>query len=469
MTESTLHLFNTLARKKENFEPIDAQLVRMYSCGPTVYNYAHIGNFRAYIVADLLKKYLRFRGYAVRHVMNITDVDDKTIRDSQKEGKTLSEFTERYTKIFFEDIRTLNIGEADAFPMATAHIPEIIAMVKRLLEKGIAYKAEDGSVYYAVSKFPSYGELAQLEKASLKAGARIAHDEYGKDSAHDFALWKAYTPEDGGVFWDTELGKGRPGWHIECSAMSTKHLGEQFDIHTGGVDLIFPHHQNEIAQTEGCTCKQFVRYWVHNEHLLVEGKKMSKSLGNFYTLRDLLSRGHDPLAIRYVLLATHYRQQLNFTFDALDAAMHAISRLNNTIRKLKGIAEGKEKNARVAQYISNAQEAFIREMDNDLAIAEGLAVVFEFIRDVNVLIDSGGAGKKDASAILDLLSSLDAVLGVMNFSDDAVPADVLALVKKRNEARDTKEWALADALRNQIKETGFVVEDAKEGGLARKA
>ncbi|HII16740.1 TPA: cysteine--tRNA ligase [Candidatus Woesearchaeota archaeon] len=469
MTESTLHLFNTLARKKENFEPIDAQLVRMYSCGPTVYNYAHIGNFRAYIVADLLKKYLRFRGYAVRHVMNITDVDDKTIRDSQKEGKTLSEFTERYTKIFFEDIRTLNIGEADAFPMATAHIPEIIAMVKRLLEKGIAYKAEDGSVYYAVSKFPSYGELAQLEKASLKAGARIAHDEYGKDSAHDFALWKAYTPEDGGVFWDTELGKGRPGWHIECSAMSTKHLGEQFDIHTGGVDLIFPHHQNEIAQTEGCTCKQFVRYWVHNEHLLVEGKKMSKSLGNFYTLRDLLSRGHDPLAIRYVLLATHYRQQLNFTFDALDAAMHAISRLNNTIRKLKGIAEGKEKNARVAQYISNAQEAFIREMDNDLAIAEGLAVVFEFIRDVNVLIDSGGAGKKDASAILDLLSSLDAVLGVMNFSDDAVPADVLALVKKRNEARDTKEWALADALRNQIKEKGFVVEDAKEGGLARKA
>ena len=288
-------LFNTLTRRKEPFTPLEIGKVKMYTCGPTVYDYAHIGNFRAFLFEDLLKRWLLLQGFKVTHVMNLTDVDDKTIRGSQKQGLPLRQFTDFYIKAFFEDIKTLNILAADVYPRATDRIPEMVALIKTLMDKGYAYRGEDGSIYYCISKFPDYGKLSKLKTAELKAGARVSQDEYAKEEAQDFALWKAWTPEDGDVFWETELGKGRPGWHIECSAMSMKYLGETFDIHCGGVDNIFPHHENEIAQSEAASGKKFVNYWLHNEHLQVEGKKMSKSLGNYYTLRDLLAKQCDPV------------------------------------------------------------------------------------------------------------------------------------------------------------------------------
>ncbi|MEM7819165.1 MAG: cysteine--tRNA ligase, partial [Candidatus Aenigmatarchaeota archaeon] len=289
-----LKLFNTLTRKKEVFKPIKKNEVRMYTCGPTVYDFAHIGNFRTYVWQDILKRWLLFKGFKVKHVMNLTDIDDKTIKGAREQGISLREFTEKYIKAFFEDSKTLNLLPADVYPRATEHIREIVELIKILIEKGYAYKGEDGSIYYDISKFKDYGKLSKLKIKELKAGARVKSDSYTKEEAYDFALWKAWDPEDGEVFFETEIGKGRPGWHIECSAMSMKYLGETFDIHTGGVDLIFPHHENEIAQSEAATGKKFVNYWLHAEHLIVEGRKMSKSLGNFYTLRDLLAKGYDP-------------------------------------------------------------------------------------------------------------------------------------------------------------------------------
>ena len=332
---TSIRLFNTLTRKKETFIPIDEGEVRMYTCGPTVYDYAHIGNFRAFLFEDLLKRWLEYRGFKVTHVMNITDVDDKTIRGSQKQQIPLRQYTEYYTKAFFEDVAVLSIEPADYYPRATEHIPEMVALINRLMEKGYAYKGEDSSIYYAINKFKNYGKLSKIKVRELKAGARVKVDEYAKEEAMDFALWKAWTKEDGDVFWETELGKGRSGWHIECSAMSMKYLGETFDIHCGGVDNMFPHHENEIAQSEAATGKKFVNYWLHNEHLLVEGKRMAKRYGNFYTLRDLLKMGYDPKAIRYLLLSTQYRQQFNFTFEGLDAAKGAIERLRNLMRRLQ--------------------------------------------------------------------------------------------------------------------------------------
>jgi cysteinyl-tRNA synthetase len=314
---SDIHFFNTLTRQKESFTPIEEGKAKIYTCGPTVYDFAHIGNFRAFLFDDLLKRWLEYRGFEVVHVMNITDVDDKTIKGSRKRNVPLREYTDYYMKAFFEDIDTLKIERANYYPRATEHIPEMVALIKRLMERGYAYKGEDGSIYYAISKFKEYGKLSRIKVDDLKAGARVKVDEYGKEEAQDFALWKAWTQEDGEVFWDTEIGKGRPGWHIECSAMSMKYLGETFDIHCGGVDNMFPHHENEIAQSEAATGKKFVNYWLHNEHLLVEGKRMGKRFGNYYTLRDLLKMGYDPKAIRYLLILTHYRQQFNFTFEGL--------------------------------------------------------------------------------------------------------------------------------------------------------
>src|SRR3989338_8353872 len=307
-----LKLYNTLTRKKEVFKPIKDKIVNLYTCGPTIYDYAHIGNFRAYICSDILKRYLKYKGFKVKHIMNITDVDDKTIKGANQQKISLKDYTKKYEKIFFEDIEALNIDKADVFPKATEHIKEMIDLVKKLLKNGIAYKSEDGSIYYDISKFKDYGKLSHTKIKELKEGARVNQDSYEKESANDFALWKAYHEEDGNIFWQTEIGKGRPGWHIECSAMSMKYLGSHFDIHAGGVDLVFPHHENEIAQSEAFTGKKFVNYWFHNEHLLVDGRKMSKSLGNYYTLRDLLTKNYNPKAIRYLLLSTHYRQQLNF-------------------------------------------------------------------------------------------------------------------------------------------------------------
>lgn len=457
-----LNIFNTLTRKKEVFKSLSPNKVLMYSCGPTVYNYPHIGNYRAYVFADLLHRVLRFLGYDVTLIMNLTDVDDKTIRDSQKEGKSLDDFTKRFIDGFFEDLKSLNILHASQYPRATRCIDDMVSIIKILLEKGIAYKGEDGSIYYSIEKFKDYGKLAHLDKSQLLQGAsgRVSADEYGKENPRDFALWKAWTPEDGDVFWETELGKGRPGWHIECSAMSTTALGKTIDIHTGGVDLIFPHHENEIAQSEGAFDQPFVNYWLHNEWLLVEGQKMSKSLGNFFTLRDLLDKGYDSLAIRYLLLATHYRQQLNFTFKGLDSAKNALQRIWDFMSRLESI-DGKH-NDNFDNLINSYRDEFKSALCDDLEISRGLAAMFDFISDCYKLIEGDQLSKKNAESAIALMKEFDSVLGLLK-EKESLPEDVKLLIEQREKARADKDWALSDKLRDDIKDKGFLVEDSKEG------
>jgi cysteinyl-tRNA synthetase len=443
---------------------LEAGKVKMYTCGPTVYDFAHIGNFRAFLFEDLLKHWLIQRGFKVTHVMNLTDIDDKTINGSQKQGVPLREFTDFYVKAFFEDIKALNIESADVYPKATDHIPEMVTLIKTLMAKDIAYRGEDGSIYYGVCKFADYGKLSKIKVDELKAGARVSQDEYAKEEAHDFALWKAWMPEDGDVFWETELGKGRPGWHIECSAMSMKYLGESFDIHCGGVDNMFPHHENEIAQSEAATGKKFVNYWLHNEHLQVEGKKMSKSLGNFYTLRDLLAKRYDPIAIRYLLMSTHYRQQFNFTFEGLEAAKGAVDRLRNFVRRLHD-TDGKESGGKVATFTAKAEACFAGSMDDDLNIGIALASLFDFVREINNLLDANIVSRAEAAEIGGLMMKFDAVLGVVGMVEveEALPADIDGLVQKREEARKAKNWKEADAIRAQLKAMGIVLEDTAQG------
>jgi cysteinyl-tRNA synthetase len=458
-----IRLFNTLTRQKEQFSPMEKDKVGIYTCGPTVYDYAHIGNFRAFIFEDLLKRWLQHCGFQVNHVMNLTDVDDKTIKGSQKQQKPLREYTDFYAKAFFEDIQALNIEPATVYPRATDHVPEMVSIIKILLQKGVAYRGEDGSIYFAISKFPEYGKLSHLKTAELKSGARVSQDEYAKEEAQDFALWKAYTPEDGDVYWETELGKGRPGWHIECSAMSMKYLGETFDIHCGGVDNMFPHHENEIAQSEAATGKTFVHYWMHNEHLLVEGKKMAKRLGNFYTLRDLLAKGLDPLAIRYLLLSTHYRQQFNFTFEGLDAAKGAIERLANLQRRLQD-ANGKSNSEEIEQLTNKIQTCFTEALNDDLNVSIALASLFDFARDVNNLLDANALSKEEATKINKLIMDLDQVLGVIpKLKEETLSKEAEELIKKREEARKTKDWKTADAARQQLKAMGIILEDTAQG------
>lgn len=460
-----LKLYNTLTRKKELFKPIKKGVVSMYSCGPTVYDYAHIGNFRSYLAVDILKRYLKFKGYKLKHIMNITDVDDKTIIASKKQKISLKDYTKKYTKAFFEDLKTLNIDPADIFPKATEHIKEMVSMIQKLIKNGLAYKGDDNCWYYDVSKFKNYGKLAKLKMEGLKEGARVKQDTYEKENAQDFALWKAYDKNDGDVFWKTDLGKGRPGWHIECSAMNTKYLGDTFDIHTGGVDLIFPHHENEIAQAEGATNKPYVKYWIHNEHLVVDGKKMSKSLNNFYTLRDILKKGHDPKAVRYLLLSTHYRTKLNFTFKGLEAAKNAIGKLNNFIFSLEHM-NCKEDIGNIDELIRETKAAFELKMDDDLSISEALAVIFDFIRDTNKLRLS----KKDAEKVKKLMLDFNKVLGVIDFKkkEEKLPAEIKKLIEKREKARKKKDFKKADKLRDEIKNKGYTVEDSDEGPRVKK-
>src|SRR5213593_1422940 len=371
-----LRLHNTLAGNKEEFHPIEEGLVRFYTCGPTVYDYAHIGNFRTFVFQDMLRRYLRYRGYRVRHVMNITDVDDRTIANARAEGVSLREYTARYTEAFLEDSRRLGIESPDVMPLATEHIPEMVALIRCLEERGYAYR-RDGSIYFRISKFPGYGKLSKTDFAGMQAGASVDADKYDKDNARDFVLWKAR--KEGEDFWETELGPGRPGWHIECSAMSMKYLGETFDIHCGGVDLVFPHHENEIAQSEGATGKPFVRYWVHPEFLIVEGEKMSKSLGNQFTLRDLLAQGHAPEAIRYLLLSVHYRKQLNFTSEGLRQAHASLNRLENFSLRMSEKADSSEPCPSFFEQVRLAREKFIEAMDDDLNTSAALGVLFEFV------------------------------------------------------------------------------------------
>ncbi len=460
-----LKLYNTLTRKKEVFKPIKKGVVSMYSCGPTVYDFAHIGNFRSYLAVDILKRYLKFKSYKVKHIMNITDVDDKTIIASKKQKISLKDYTKKYTKAFFEDLKTLNIDPADIFPKATEHIKEMVSMIQKLIKKGLAYKGDDNCWYYDVSKFKNYGKLAKLKMEGLKEGARVKQDSYEKENAQDFALWKAYDKNDGDVFWKTELGKGRPGWHIECSAMNTKYLGNTFDIHTGGVDLIFPHHENEIAQTEGSTGKPYVRFWIHNEHLAVDGKKMSKSLNNFYTLRDILEKGHDPKAVRYLLLSTHYRTKLNFTFKSLEAAKTAVDKINNFIFNLEHM-NCKEDIGNIDELIKEAKAAFEIKMDDDLNISEALAVIFDFIRDTNKLRLS----KKDAEKVTKLMKEFDKVLGIIDFKkkEEKIPAEIKKLIQKREKARKEKNFKESDKIREEIKNKGYTVEDSSEGPRIKK-
>ena len=482
-----LKIYNTLTKKVEEFKPLYDKEVGFYSCGPTVYNFAHIGNFRSFLFYDLIKRYLKFRGFNVEHVMNITDVDDKTIRDSKKEGISLKEFTGRYTKYFIEDLKTLNIELPDVMPKATEHIKDMVNLIQRLIDKGYAYRGEDGSIYYNISKFKDYGKLSGMRINDLKAGARVKQDEYAKNQAQDFALWKAYSKEDGNVFWETPIGKGRPGWHIECSAMSMKYLGESFDLHSGGVDLIFPHHENEIAQSEAATGKQFVKYWVHPEFLQVNGKKMSKSLGNFFTLRDLLKKGYDPMAIRYLLISTHYRQQLNFTDQGLKSAENTIDKLREFMKGLLRISKEGELSDEVKELIQSAKNKFIESMDNDLRISEALASIFNFINKINKFIMKKKLTKKDADEVRTFMIQIDSVLGLklkdvkaneviteeVEASEDKIRSilnnltdeGIDELVKIRNFYKRRKKFDTADKIRSELSNHNIKLVDTKEGSI----
>lgn len=462
-----LKFYNTLSRKIEEFKPIKKGTVGIYSCGPTAYSYVHIGNLRAAIFNDLLRRYLKYKGFKLKHVMNITDVDDKTIRDSQKEGKSLKEFTEFYTKAFFNDLKKLNIEIPGILPRATEHIQGMVELIKKLLKKGYAYKTENGDIYYKISKFTNYGKLACLKIDDLKQNAdgRLNNsDEYEKEYARDFALWKAYDKEDGEVFWETEIGKGRPGWHIECSVMSVKYLGQPFDIHTGGVDLIFPHHTNEIAQSEAANGKKFVNYWMHNEHLIVNGEKMSKSVGNFYTLKDLIEKGYDPIAVRYELISTHYRQKMDFREDHLKNIPTTLRKFYDFLDKLEEI-EDKEYNKEVTNLIKEAQTGFEKAMDSDLNISGGLAAIFDFMTDINKI----QIGVENAHEIREFMERIDSVLGIMQHEKADVPSEITELANKREEARKNKDFATADRIRNEIKEKGYVLEDGTNRVRIKKA
>ena len=459
-----IFFFNTLTRKKEKFVPLEEGKVRIYTCGPTVYDYAHIGNFRTFVFQDLLRRWLEYRGFKVIQVMNITDVDDKTIRGARKRNIPLREYTDYYMKAFFEDIEALNLEKAEYYPRATEHIPEMVELIKRLMEKGYAYRGEDGSIYYDISKFKDYGKLSKLKIEELKPGARVKVDEYGKEEARDFALWKAWDEEDGDVFWETEIGKGRPGWHIECSTMAMKYLGETIDIHSGGVDLIFPHHENEIAQSEAATGKPFARYWLHSEHLLVEGRRMAKRYGNFYTLRDLIKMGYDPKAIRYLLMSTHYRQQLNFTFEGLEAAKGAVDRLTTFVRRLLE-ADGAGCGEEIKRLMADVQKRFESAMDDDLNISVALAALFDFVRDVNKLMDENKLSRKEAEEVYGLMMKFDKVLGVIGEvkAEEKLPPEAEELIRRREEARKAKDWATADRIREQLRAMGIILEDTPQG------
>jgi cysteinyl-tRNA synthetase len=461
-----LRFFNTLTRQKEEFYTVHPGEVGMYTCGPTVYDFAHIGNFRAYVFSDILRRYLEYKGYKVTQVMNVTDVDDKTIAGSRKEAIPLKEYTERYKKAFFDDLESLNIKPANIYPQATSHIKEMTALVKSLMDKGHAYESE-GSIYFRISSFPEYGKLSRMDMSGLKAGARVAADAYEKEQVADFSLWKGWDPKDGDVFWETEVGKGRPGWHIECSAMSMKYLGRHFDIHTGGVDLIFPHHENEIAQSQAATGEKFVNFWLHNEHLMVEGRRMGKSLGNYYTLRDLLNKGYNPIAIRYLLMATHHRQQLNFTLEGLEAAKNGLQRLYDFVDNLK-LVQAKEDNPEVEEILQKARKDFEKALDDDLNTSEALGVLFTLVKDVNRFMDEKRISKSDALKTLDLVNGFDSVFGILKREKLTLDDEVKALIDKRIQARKEKNFELADQIRKDLEDRGIILEDTADGTKWKK-
>jgi cysteinyl-tRNA synthetase len=444
-----MKVFNSLSRKVEDFSPISDNTVRFYTCGPTVYNYAHIGNFRAYAFEDILRRVIQFNGMNVRQVMNLTDVDDKTIKGAISSGKALCDYTKTYKEAFFDDLKKLNIQSAEVYPAATDHIPEMIDLVSKLIEKGVAYQSEDKSVYFKVREFPGYGKLARIDFDNQRTGNRCASDEYDKENVGDFALWKAWEPSDGEVYWESPWGRGRPGWHIECSAMAMKYLGESFDLHTGGIDNLFPHHENEIAQAEAATGKQFVGTWMHCAHLRVNGQKMSKSLGNFFTLRDLIEKGFTGREIRYVLINAHYRSALNFAFDALEDARKSLARIDECVDKCT--------NGVIPDWAKVHIDNFTLAVNDDLNLPKAFASLFELVRETN---SRGGNG------VLGAFEKMDEVLGVIFFGkkeDVSIPEDVQKLLEERALARQNKDWARSDYLRDEIAKLGYTVKDSKEG------
>ena len=461
----TLKFYNTLSRRLEEFRPIVPGKVGLYTCGPTVYNYAHIGNFRCYAFEDILKRTLLFLGYEVKHVMNLTDVDDKTIRGSQEAGLKLNDFTAKFKQAFFADIAVLRLLPADIYPAATEHIGEMIKIVKVLFDRGIAYQAEDRSVYFSIAKWPQYGQLVNIDREQMRSGVRVKLDEYTKDSAADFALWKAWDEADGEVYWDSPWGRGRPGWHLECSAMSSKYLGATFDMHCGGIDNIFPHHEDEIAQSEAANGCKFVNYWLHCAHLVVDGQKMSKSLGNFYTLHDILDKGYSGREVRWVLIGTHYRQSLNFSFQALEDARASLQRIDAFRTRLQeNLANPAGDSGQVEEITSKTLYDFAAALSDDLNISAAFAALFEFIREMNRLLDSGCTGSNAARLALDCLEKLDRVLAVCTPDPgEGVPPEITALAEERQAARKSKDYARADALRKEIESQGWLVEDTPKG------
>jgi cysteinyl-tRNA synthetase len=483
-----LRLFNTLSAQVEEFQPQEDHLVRMYSCGPTVYDYGHVGNFRTFVFVDILRRFLQQSGYKLKHVMNITDVDDKIIRNATKQGVSVGEYTKKYEQAFREDMQTLNLEAPELIVRATENIPDMAAFIAELAEKGFAYRADDGSFYFRIAKFPGYGKLSKKDFAGMEAGARVDVDEYDKDNARDFALWKA--PKPGEASWETPIGRGRPGWHIECSVMARKYLGDTLDMHLGGEDLIFPHHENEIAQSEALTGKPFARFWVHARFLLVEGEKMSKSLGNFYTLRDLVLKGHKPSSIRYLLTSVPYRRQLNFTFDGLRQAASSVERLRNLKLRLETGHFEAGSNPNIAALARTTGESFTAALADDLNTAEALGAIFDMVREVNVAADAGEVKRDDLPALLAVLEQFDQIFDVLRDTDapkierilewvksegrgEAAPAveavlkisdqAVEELIAKREAARRSRDFKASDALRAQLADAGIIVEDTKDG------
>jgi cysteinyl-tRNA synthetase len=460
-----LKLQNTLTRALEEFKPLEGNTVRMYACGPTVYDYGHIGNFRTFVAVDVLRRYLKYLGYELIHVMNITDVEDKIIRRMLESGQSLEEYTEFYTQAFLEDTKALNIEQPEVIPRATKHIPEMIELMTRLADTKHTYTS-DGSLYYRIGSFPGYGKLSGLKLEIDVLRARIDSDEYEKDDARDFVLWKE-PKEEKEPRWESPFGEGRPGWHLECSAMSMKYLGESFDIHCGGVDLIFPHHENEIAQSEGATGKPFVHFWVHSEFLLVEGEKMAKSKGNYYTVRDLIAQGYSPMAIRYLLLSVPYRTQLNFMLEGLRGAESALEGLKNLRRRLSEFSDKPGSHPRAQDALARAREGFEAGMNDDLNTSNALAALHDFRRDANSAMDAGEFGAEDREAALELLGRINSVLGVLpeqeESLDAALVAEIESKIEERKAARRDRDFDKADDIRKQLAAQGIILEDTPRG------
>jgi cysteinyl-tRNA synthetase len=469
-----LKFFNTLSRSIQDFVPLDpgAKKVGMYCCGPTVYDFAHIGNWRTFIFGDLVRRYLQFKGYDVHHVMNITDVDDKIIKRVRESKTSLREFTSKFELAFFDDLKALNCQPPNQTPRATEHIPEIISLIEKLIERGLAYKAADSSVYFSIEKYRAsgaqYGQLVKLNFEEMRVGERVRSDEYEKEAVADFALWKTRTPDDGEVAWPSPWGEGRPGWHIECSAMSMKLLGSSFDLHLGGEDLMFPHHEDEIAQSEGAGLQppgeHFVKYWLHGAHLLVEGKKMSKSLGNFFTLRDLLAKGFNGREIRFQLLQSHYRETFNFTLGGLESAHASLMGIDECLTKLREIAGNAS-----APPQDNLLAQFSGMLDEDLNIAGAWGAIFDWRRDTNRRLAENSMNSASAASALATWNRVDSVLGVGSPVEVEVPAEINALLEARQAARKSKDFKRADAIRDELKSKGWVIEDTPKGARVKRA